>query len=112
MNQIPFKIGYCLGCGAQTQVRDVSGRPVCGLPGTKLCWLCLCDEKGQVKTRVGTITFCKSCDPLKANLDHVKNNLTSSRYSGVSSTEPEWDLWPIKKIEVVKVYEEEELVNA
>lgn len=100
-----FQIGYCLNCGAQSQVRDAKGRPVMGLPGTRVCWICICDENDIVKTRVGHITLCYICTPMSVNIGTLLENLAANPASGVSGNEVEWSMFPKRRIEVIKTYE-------
>jgi len=104
--KISFKPGYCAHCGAQAMVTDTAGRPIKALLGSKSIWLCLCDEAGKIKTRVGTVNLCKDCEVGTASAEDIKDNLINSRLSGVGELMPEIGMYPNLKLELIKRYGE------
>jgi hypothetical protein len=89
-------------CGKQTQIKNVRGAPIRGVPGCKLAWLCLCDENGEVFTRIGTFTLCSTCEP---DCDKIKTELANKESrSGVKSSEPEFARCSSMKIEIAKEF--------
>jgi len=103
MNDFPFKVGYCLNCAEQTMIPMPGFGPGIGKVGTKVCWICLCDEKGNVVTRVGTITLCSNCNAENIDLDKMIKRLEDEPLSGYKLNDSEASL-PIKRLEVIKVF--------
>lgn len=101
---VPFRIGYCINCGAQTYARNFRGALMGAFPGTKLFWLVLYDDFGR-ECRVGTLTSCANCDPAKFNIEEIKKSLFESAHvSGVSGNEPEWKNLHHARIEIVQEF--------
>lgn len=95
-----FKLAYCIDCNKQALITDFSGRPINGIPGSKLCWITLAGEDGRIQTRVGTVALCKDCDVDKANVEEIKQALFAAIHSGIKGNEPEWTNLPIHKLEL------------
>ena len=100
----PFKRNHCVDCGNQAMISDFNGRPINGMVGTTLVWVCLCDEEDNVKTRIGSLPICADCDPLTINPDRLIENLLLNPSSGLTSDAPELEMFPNKKIEIIKRY--------
>ncbi len=105
MSEHVYKVGHCPGCSAQTLIVDTFNRPIGFMKDTFACWLCLCDEEFNVKTRIGSFVLCKHCFEKPMDAEKVWSNLVSSPYSGLMNLEiPELKLFPYKKIEMIKHY--------
>jgi len=100
---IPFTVGHCVNCGAQTVVQSTRGVPIKGLEGTYLIWIALCKEDGIPITRVGTVTLCQDCPPMTVDPRYLLGNLSSTDFSGLHKDDPELQL-PFARIEVIKRY--------
>jgi hypothetical protein len=103
MTDFPFKVGYCLNCAEQTMIPMAGFGPGIGKPGTKVCWIVLCNEAGDPVTRVGTITLCSNCNATNIDMAKMVQRLEEEPLSGYNLNEEEAKL-PIKKLEVVKVF--------
>lgn len=104
MGVIPYQVGYCVNCGNQSLVKDRYGRPVNGLPGTKMCYICLHGDNGNIFTRVGYVTLCADCDAANVNLDDVIEGLHQGN-SGVPRDTYELSMAKSKSLEVVTEFE-------
>lgn len=103
--QVFFKIGHCPSCGVQTQITDTMNRVIGFMPKTALYWLCLCDEDGEIKTRVGSFVLCGTCHKGSVDPEKVFRSIVDSEFSGVSEeTLPEAGMFPNKKLELIKEY--------
>lgn len=100
--RIPFKVGYCVNCGAQTFVRSPQGAPIKPLLGAQLVWLCLCKEDGSIGTRVGSVSLCKDCEIDKVDCADVEANLIAGENSGFNGDEIELSYFPKRKLELIK----------
>lgn len=99
-----FKVGYCPNCGAQSQTTDTRAGIIAGQVGSYLCWLCICDEDGNVKTRIGTFALCKDCPPDEVDPADIEASLVGSPFSGITNQEPELLNYPNRMIEKVLRY--------
>lgn len=104
--RVPFQVGFCVNCGAQTWVKNAQGAPIKPLVGSKLIWLCLLKDDGSVGTRVGSLTLCNACDPQTVDCDDIVANLAANPLSGCSGDEYEIKAQPVKRIEVIKTFGE------
>ena len=100
---IPFRVAHCINCGAQAQVTDFQGKPVNGIPGSKIIFITLGDDSG-VKTRIGSVPVCKDCRIEDLKPSELIENLLASPH-GLLETDPELKLFLRRGIEVVKTYE-------
>jgi len=102
---IPFTPGHCVACGQQTFVKSPGGIPIKAMEGTYLIWVCMCDSDGNPVTRIGTVSLCTNCDPLKIEASSLLPNILANQYSGLFETDAELNQ-PIVKIEVIQRFGE------
>lgn len=104
MEELPFRVGYCLNCSKQTMVHHPNFGPVVPKTGTRICWICLCDGGMNIVTRMGTITLCDSCNPAFMDISSIDRMIAKLVDADqVIFSQSELDL-PNKKIEQVKVF--------
>lgn len=103
--QAIYKVGHCPCCEAQTLITDTFNRPIGFIPKTYACWLCLCDEEGNVKTRIGSFVMCEACYTKPEDPEKVFQSLIESPHSGLYQAELlEEKIYPKKKIELIRQY--------
>lgn len=104
MSVVPYQVGHCVCCGGQSLVKDRYGRPVNGMPGSKMCYICLHDGSGKVFSRIGYVTLCGDCNADELNLDDVIEGLHQGN-SGVPRDTFELSMAKSKSLEVVTEFE-------
>lgn len=104
MAVVPYQVGSCVGCGNQSLVKDRYGRPVNGIPGTRMCYICLHGDNGKIFTRVGYVSICGDCDPNALDLDEVIEGLFQGN-SGVPRETFEFSMAKSKSLEIVTEFE-------
>ena len=103
-DQTKFLVGYCPCCGAQSQITDERNRPIGGLIGSKLAWICLCDKDDKVFTRIGTVCLCPKCGPSNDECQKMIDTLVRTEGSGLNGDDMELSSMHHARIEVIKEY--------
>lgn len=100
-----FKVGHCPLCSRQTQITDTFNKPIGAMAGTHLYWLCLKDDQGTIKTRIGTLILCDACHSNNPDPEKIYQSIINSPFSGLSEEQlPEIQMFPNLGLECVKSF--------